>query len=124
VLGDAGRLIVQTILHTTNSWILVPVHVSDYGAIDLVLDTGSPLSAISAQFFARLTRSGSLDQIAPNRFRLKALSIQGQRIADLTVRVSPRVTAVGADGVLGLDFLTRFREIRFDVPSLVLTLTP
>jgi hypothetical protein len=54
---------------------------------------------------------------------LQSLQIQGQPIRDLEVRISRRVGQVGADGVLGLDFLAQFEEVSFHVPSMRLTLT-
>ncbi len=49
--------------------------------------------------------------------------LEGFPIADLRVHVSRRVTIVGSQGILGLDFLRRFEHIHFHVPTLRLTLT-
>jgi hypothetical protein len=91
----------------------------------MVLDTGSPMSTISAGTRDALQRQGLLRPVEgeSNRFRLVELTIQGQPIADLTVRVSPITTRAGAAGTLGLDFLNRFELIQFHVPTLRLTLT-
>ncbi len=70
-----------------------------------------------------LLRRGLLDPQQRPRYVLRSWSIQGQPIPDIIVRVSTRVTQVGADGVLGLDFLGRFTDIHFHVPTRVLTLT-
>ncbi len=66
---------------------------------------------------------GTLQQLGANRYLLQGLRIQGQDTGDLEVRVSRRVTQVGADGVLGLDFLAQFTYIHFHVPTMRLTLT-
>jgi hypothetical protein len=122
--GGDGDLLIQATLHATNRWVIIPVDIAANYALDMVLDTGSPLSAISRQSHQELTSAGRLTPVDEPRRRyvLQGLSIQGQLIADLVVRVSLRVSQVGADGVLGLDFLQRFREVCFDVPSLRLTL--
>lgn len=91
----------------------------------MVLDTGSPLSTISAGTRNRLAGLGRLDHIPGmvNRFLLSDLRIQGQSLDDLIVRVSPVTTRANAEGTLGLDFLTRFENIHFHVPTLRLSLT-
>lgn len=38
------------------------------------------------------------------------------------VRVLPRLTRLGVDGLLGLDFLRHFRRVEFLVDDLLLTL--
>jgi len=50
------------------------------------------------------------------------VTVPDQQVPDLPVRVSRRVTQVGAGGVLGLDFLAQFDDIHFHVPTLQLTL--
>jgi hypothetical protein len=122
--GGDGDLLIQATLHATNRWVIIPVDVAEDYALDMVLDTGSPLSAISRQSYNELASAGRLIPFDEPRRRyiLQGLSIQGQPIIDLQVRVSLRVTQAGADGVLRLDFLQQFREVCFDVPSLRLTL--
>jgi hypothetical protein len=90
----------------------------------MVLDTGSPLSTISAGTRDELRRRGLLspEPDQPNRFWLSNLQIQDQSIEHLLVRVSPITTRAGAAGTLGLDFLNRFVLIQFHVPTLRLTL--
>jgi hypothetical protein len=89
----------------------------------MVLDTGVFLSGISESTREDLSRSGLLETVDARRFRLRGLTIQGQSIPDLTVRLSPRATEVGAVGVLGLDFLGQFRDVHVHVPTMRLTLT-
>lgn len=101
---------------------LIPI---DIGArsFDMVLDTGSPLSSISEDMYRILLETAGIGTVAGNGYVLRHPMIQGQRIDDLPVRLSRRVTRVGADGVLGIDFLGRFTEIHVHVPTLRLTLT-
>ena len=88
----------------------------------MVLDTGSPLSGISFRTRDALASNGDLVPAGPRRYLLRDLSIEGQPLPDLVVRLSQRASAVGADGMLGLDFLNTFTEIHLNVPTLWLTL--
>ncbi len=89
----------------------------------MVLDIGSPFSSIGESTREQLERNGLLEETGERRYMLRGVVIQGQPIADLEVRLSRRVTQVRAMGVLGLDFLGRFTDIHFHVPSMRLTLT-
>jgi hypothetical protein len=124
VPGESGELVVQTILHATKWWLIVPITIGGQITIEMVLDTGSPLSAISERLRNTLLSAGLLESITPRTYLLRSLTIQGQVIPDLRVRLSRRVTSVGADGILGLDFLAQFSTVHFDVATLRLTLTP
>jgi hypothetical protein len=123
VPGESGSLVVQTALHATKWWLIVPVEIGGLITIEMVLDTGSPLSAISERLRNTLASTGLLEAITPHAYFLRNLTIQGQVIPDLRVRVSRRVTRVGADGILGLDFLAQFSTVHFDIATLRLTLT-
>ncbi len=117
-------IVVQTRLHAVNQWILIPLVIRGGEAVNMVLDTGAPLSAISNDTRDTLIAAGLLEPLRGNWYTLRGLSIQGQPIADLMVRISSRVTQARAEGLLGLDFLRQFTEIHFHVPTLRLTLTP
>jgi hypothetical protein len=101
--------------------VLIPLDVGGQ-SIDMVLDTGSPLSSISQATYHKLSEAGAIDRLSRNSYVLRRSAIQGQAIRDLVVRISRRVSQVGADGVLGLDFLGQFTDIHLHVPSLRLTL--
>jgi len=79
------------------------------------------VSAI-AETYRRLADAGGIRQVGGRRFAPTPLLLDGQPVDDLEVRISRRVTRVGADGVLGLDCLGRFTDVHFHVPSLGLTL--
>lgn len=121
MFGQGGELSVQARLDRRNWWILVRLEVGGL-FFDLVLDTGSALSGISQPTLDALARAG-LAMPAGQRYLLRQVRIDGQAVSDLHVRISPRVTQVGADGVLGLDFLARYEDIHFNVPTLRLTLS-
>lgn len=116
---------IQAKLDPANRWVLIDLDIGADLTVDMVLDTGSPLSTISAGTRSKLARLGRLHPVpdAVNRFLFNDLQIQNQPIGDLIVRVSPVTTRAGAEGTLGLDFLTRFETIQFHVPTLHLTLS-
>ena len=120
--APSGRLVIQTILDTAHFWILVPVEVGDGLLINFVLDSGSPLTSMSERLYNRLRPY--LRQIGKNRYILRPVRLAGHDLGSLNIRGSDFLSRVGADGVLGLDFLTRFTHIEFDVPTLLLTLGP
>jgi hypothetical protein len=91
--------------------------------INMVLDTGSPYSAISEGVRDSLLAATLLPNGEGRAFHLRNLKIQGQTVPDMAVILSHRVTQVGAEGALGLDFIRQFTDVRFHVPSLLLTLT-
>jgi hypothetical protein len=123
VPGTGGDLVIQTALHPRGWWVMVPVEVAGLVTVELVLDTGSLLSGISEPTREMLASRGLLSPAGERRFLLRNLSIQGQALPDVIVRVSRRVTQTGARGVLGLDFLGQFTDIHFHVPSMRLTLS-
>jgi hypothetical protein len=63
---------IQTKLDPANRWILIGLELSADESIDMVLDTGSPLSTISAGTRDKLAALGRLDPVpgAINRFVL------------------------------------------------------
>jgi hypothetical protein len=92
------------------------------------LDTGSPASGISQTVHAELVAAGLIEATgrsyrASETFRLLGATIEGLAISIPELYVSRRATQVGAEGVLGLDFLAQFRVIHFDVGAMRLTLT-
>ena len=118
-----GDVSAQAQLHESGNWIVVPVAVR--GAVDLlmVLDTGSPVSVLSPLALADLLARGLLGpEVASNRYLLAGLSVQGQSLPDMLVRVLPRLARIQVDGLLGLDFLRSFRAVHFHVDTFRLIL--
>lgn len=116
---------IQATTHPVNRWVLVEIRIAKRVDLEMVLDTGSPMSTISAGKRDELLCAGLIAPIPGevNRLLLSDLEIQDQPTGDLLVRVSPVTTRAGAAGTLGLDFLNRFQMIQFHVPTLRLTLT-
>jgi hypothetical protein len=93
-------------------------------SVDFVLDSGSFRSAISSKVHGELSSLGLLEHVGRFGYRIRGGVIEESPIPDIVVRVSPRVDEAGARALLGLDFLLRFAEIRFEVATLMLTLIP
>ncbi|HTE84388.1 MAG TPA: hypothetical protein VK821_06630 [Dehalococcoidia bacterium] len=90
----------------------------------MILSTGSTRSTLGASAKGDLIGREILPPWELNQYTLTDVRLGEQAISDLQVRItrqSPIWTDV--DGMLGLDFLTQFTEIRFEVPTLRLTLT-
>ena len=120
----AGEIEVDCDIHPSGHWITLGIAV---GAelVDpyMVLDSASPVSVISPGARDELERQGLLPSSNQrNDYLLTHLSVQGQPLPDITVRVLPRLTRLGVDGLLGLDFFQMFEEVCFRTQSLRLTL--
>src|SRR5947209_19460955 len=102
---------------------MVTLDIAGHGALAMVLDTSAPLSSISEGSRDALVKSGVLEATGRSGYLLRNVSMQGQPIPNLALRISARATQVGADGLLGLDFFSRYTDIHFYVPSGRLTLT-
>ena len=116
------ELTIQTRLHAVNWWIVIPVVILGIRELNMVLDTGAPFSAISDATYDLLVTAGLIERRTDNWCILRGLVVQGQPVPDQTVRVSRRVSQARAEGVLGLDFLRQYAEIRFYTQTLRLTL--
>jgi predicted aspartyl protease len=115
--------------------ILVPVAVNGKGPFTFALDTGTSMTVISTelarQLELKLDASTSLTGVggtlASAAGRLDALSIGSSRTAGLTVAASGFVEQLGRaigrefDGIVGYDFLRRFRPA-IDYPRRTLEL--
>lgn len=122
--GADGELSIVTSLHGRRLWLLIPIEVGDE-VFHMVLDTGSPFSAISEPMRETLEAGGHIEPTGSRSptYRLRGVRIQGHDVGDIEVRLSRRVTQVGADGILGLlDFLGRYEEVCFYRDSMTLTL--
>jgi hypothetical protein len=101
---------------------MVPVEVGGDVVLEMVLSTYAPLSYVKDDIVDALVRLGFAEFDGNNRYRLQNVSIHRQSLPDLSVRARP--TRIGdVDGALGLDFMNRFTDIHYHVPSLQLTLT-
>ena len=131
----AREIRVQAQLHPTGLWVTVPLTVDGRVTLWMVLDTGSPASAISPTAEQTLLDS-QLVRAAGEQNRqhvLTGVAVQGQALPDLRVRVMRRLgrfpyrelggLSLAIDGLLGLDFLSQFEDIHFNVSQMRLLLT-
>ena len=110
-------------MHPSGRWVAVPLVVGLDERVLAVLDTGAPQSAVSPRIEARLLDLGLLGPSPiPRRYRLAGLTAQGRELPEIEVGVIRRLDLIGVDGLLGLDFLRKFRRLHFDMHTLVLTL--
>ena len=119
--SDASELIVQTETHP-RGWILVPIRVGRLLKFNFVLNTGFLVSAMSRGTRDTASAFGYLEHEGGRIYRLQELTLAGQLIPDLRVHLGPAAGILGVEGILGLNFLQQFGEIRFDVSSRRLTL--
>lgn len=119
-----GEISVRADLHPSGNWITVPISVAGLISLAMVLDTGSAVSAISP---AAKDVLGARGLVLPrgdgDGLLLTQLTVQGQALPDLVVRVLPRLARLGIDGLVGLDFLRAFERVSFHVPTLRLVLS-
>jgi len=123
VNGSNRELVIQT-RSDPRGLILVPFKVGDLYELPLVLNTGYVTSCISVGVRDVLSALGHLRQTGRNAYLLDDLSFEGHSVAALEVRVNRAVGLIGLEGILGLNFLNRYRTVCFDVDALRLTLTP
>lgn len=116
------QLSIQTRLDRRNFWIMVDVEVGPTKTVlAMVLDSGSPVSGLSSRSIANLADAGLIETGGRRSYVLRQLRVLDQAIPDLVVRQSRRAEQVGVDGILGLDFLWRFEDVHFHVPTMRLT---
>lgn len=114
-----GDVAVQARLHTSGLWLTIPVVAGHEHALDFVFDTGSPVSAISPETRDDLSAKGLLTNgQRPGWFRLAGITVQGQAIPDLDLRVLGRLSRLKIDGLIGLNYLSHFESVHFQVPTL------
>src|SRR5262245_39246042 len=94
----------------------------------MVLDTGSPVSAVSHAVASDLVNRSLLKPTDdPRLFGLGILTAEEvpdkPPLPDVTVCILPRLTPLRIAGLLGLDFFRQFDHICFDFPASSLTLT-
>lgn len=112
-------LSIQARLHRSGLWIVVPITIGPLPDLAMVLDSGSPVSAISPETAAALSTLGLLAPAQRPRYqhRLTSLTVQGQQLPDLEVRILSRLSRLQVVGLLGLDFLSQFKAVHYYVET-------
>lgn len=122
-MSTIGEITIQAALHRSGRWVIVPLLVGGLRPLSAVLDTGSPVSAISPRTERVLLGDGLLQSAScPNRYGLVSLTAQGQYVPDMEVGVIRRLDRLDVEALIGLDFLMQFASIHFDTRALQLRL--
>lgn len=109
-MSTPGEIVIQAALHQSGRWVTIPLTVEDTYWLWAVLDTGSPVSAVSPRTAAALIAGGFLlDLPRPNRYLLASLSVEAQPLPDLEVGVIRRLDRLDVTALLGLNFLMSIR---------------
>ena len=117
------QIVIVPRLDPATFWLTVQLYVQGQVGPEMVLDIAAPFSSISEGVRDDLARRGLLGAARGRHYLLHDLTIQGQPVPDLAVGLSPRVTQLGVDGLLGLNFFGLFTEVHCHVPSLRITLS-
>ena len=81
------------------------------------------MSAISPEVRDDLLAKNLLSESTGAGYRrISDITVDGQPMPDLKVRVLPRLSRIGAEGLLGLDYLGKFESVYFHIPTLRITL--
>ena len=123
-----GELSIPVRSHPSGLWMGMSLAVDIQHVVFMVLDTGSPVSAVSPTVARDLHAVGLLSPRAvPGAFLISGLRAReavGQpALPDLTVRILPRLARLQIDGLLGLDFFRQFGRVCFHLSTLRLELT-
>jgi hypothetical protein len=119
----SGEVSIQARVHTSGLWIQIPLLVADQQRLRMILDTGAPVSAISPEMRDELLAADLLRAAIPSGYhRISDITVDGQPIPDLEVRVLPRLSRIGVEGLLGLDYLGKFESVYVHIPTLRITL--
>lgn len=103
-------------------WLIVPLYVGPLWKVNFVLHTGHLRSSINRATYAALSGLDLLRPITNRSAMIEQLSAEGQPLPNLNVRLGLAATTLGIEGILGLDFLEQFEEVRFNFAALELTL--
>ncbi|MDM8531017.1 retropepsin-like aspartic protease [Anaerolineales bacterium HSG25] len=115
--------------------LIIPCELNNRHHVDLLVDTGSVYTAISKQSAAligldlsqpvkRLSISTAQSVISAPLFYIDALQVGGWQVKQIEVIVLSLPTNIHVDGLLGVNFLRRFRTtFEFDQATLVLRQT-
>ena len=122
----ANNEIIATLLRHPRGWLILPVTVPlvRQAGLDvyLMLNTGRPQSAISRDTLRFLTVLGHITSTTGSHFVLGNARLGNTALPEIPVRLSAGPGLLGLEGMLGLDFLEQFAEVRLDFTALRLTL--
>jgi hypothetical protein len=118
-------VVVDTIPHP-RGWIIVRFTLPLVGRLpwnlDLMLNTGRPQSALSRTTYRTLDILGLVEPLSGPGTTIRNARMGGVAMPDIPMRISAGPAWLGLEGMLGLDYLSQFAEMRlnFETPRLTL----
>jgi hypothetical protein len=103
-------------------WIMVPVSICGVWRGEFMLNTFTPISAVSAGTATVLEAFRCLSAPTGRELVLEGLAIGGIGLPNLAVRVSRAATMLDVEGMLGLNFLNQFTHLHYDAAERTLRL--
>jgi hypothetical protein len=120
-LTSEDSISVETLSHPLG-FVVVPFRIGTLYTLHLVLNTGFVMTCLSPGVRDSLAALGHLRDTGGRFHELHDMSIEVGPVPPLPVRVNSLVARMDAEGMLGLNFLNRFRQVCFDVGTRRLTL--
>lgn len=119
------ELTIQTHRHD-RGWLMIPLSVPLQPGVgwqlDMMLNTGRPQSVLSRPLGNALLSLGLLQRRDRQHYVLRDPLADGRPFPSLMLRLSTGPALLDLDGMIGLDFLEQFAEVRLNTRSLRLTL--
>ena len=122
MVADDGRLSFETRPHP-DGYIVLPCKIGPLYDFEMALHTTRPLSYLSPDAADAVALFGDITWVGGDIHRVRNMTIDGHPFPDLFVRISSGPALLGFDGFLGLHFLKQFRQVCFDQPTAMLTLS-
>jgi hypothetical protein len=124
---NASREIVVQALEHPRGWIMLrfrlALELGIFLRMSFMLNTGRPLTVISARTVAFLASLDMAEQLDSRRYRIRApRTDDGDPLPDIIARLSAGPALLGVDGMLGWDYLLQFAEVRITPDDLSFTL--
>ena len=118
-----SEISIQTWLNPASQSLVFSLVVQDRHTLTMGINTGLPVTVVSPGTRDALIATRVLSATTTRgHHRLTGLTAEGQRLPDLEARVLPRLSRLGVNGMVGLDFLFHFEHVHLHVPTLHLVL--
>ena len=125
-MASAGNDVTAEMVRHPRGWLIVSLPLPLTGQspwdLNLMLNTGRPYSALSRITYTTLAALGQVTPATGSSCLIHSARLGTTMLSNIPMRLSAGPALIGLEGMLGLDFLERFTEVRFHFPSLRLTL--
>jgi hypothetical protein len=121
VAENGDEISVETYTHTSGL-IAIRLKVGPLYSLPLVINTGYLISCVRPGVRDSLVALGHLRPSGGRFYELHDIALAGRAMPPLEMRVNAAIALLDMDGVVGLNFLSQFREVCFDVETRRLTL--